>query len=95
MLFFVATMNVSLTDQLEHFVSRKVASGRYTSASEVIREALRLLEERDRLRETRVQELRRDVLDGISQLDSGLAAELDIADIKSRARRRSTSSKKK
>jgi len=40
-------MNVSLTPELEKFVSAKVESGRYNSASEVVREALRLLEERD------------------------------------------------
>jgi antitoxin ParD1/3/4 len=41
-------MNVSLTPELEQFVAGKVESGRYTSASEVVREALRLLEEHDR-----------------------------------------------
>lgn len=40
-------MNVTLTPQLEALISQKVASGRYTNASEVVREALRLLEERD------------------------------------------------
>jgi antitoxin ParD1/3/4 len=40
-------MNVSLTPELEKFVGAKVESGRYTSASEVVREALRLLEEHD------------------------------------------------
>lgn len=40
-------MNVSLTPELEKFVSAKVHSGRYNSASEVVREALRLLEEHD------------------------------------------------
>ena len=44
-------MNVSLTPELESFVQRKVASGLYTSASEVIREGLRLLEEQERLKE--------------------------------------------
>ena len=43
-------MNVSLTSELEKFVSDKVESGRYNSASEVIREALRLLEEHDQVR---------------------------------------------
>lgn len=43
-------MNVSLTSELEKFVSDKVESGRYNSASEVIREALRLLEEHDQAR---------------------------------------------
>jgi antitoxin ParD1/3/4 len=46
-----ATMNVSLTPELEAFVAHKVRSGRYTSASEVVREALRLLEEQDRARD--------------------------------------------
>lgn len=40
-------MNVSLTPELETLISKKVESGRYTSASEVVREALRLLEEQD------------------------------------------------
>ena len=43
-------MNVSLTPELERFVAEKVESGRYTSASEVVREALRLLDEHDRAR---------------------------------------------
>jgi antitoxin ParD1/3/4 len=43
-------MNVSLTPELEKFVSTKVESGRYNSASEVVREALRLLEEHDSAR---------------------------------------------
>jgi antitoxin ParD1/3/4 len=47
-------MNVSLTPELEKFVANKVDSGRYTSASEVVREALRLLEEKEL---TRVQQL--------------------------------------
>jgi antitoxin ParD1/3/4 len=40
------SLNVSLTPELEHFVESRVASGRYQTASEVIREGLRLLEER-------------------------------------------------
>jgi putative addiction module CopG family antidote len=42
-----ATMNVSLTPELERYVRRKVASGLYNNASELIREALRLLVERE------------------------------------------------
>jgi len=41
------TLNVSLTAELGRFVEERVASGRYTTASEVVRNALRLLEERD------------------------------------------------
>jgi antitoxin ParD1/3/4 len=43
-------MNISVPPELERLVTEKVASGRYSSASEVVGEALRLLEERDRLR---------------------------------------------
>ena len=61
-------MNVSLTPELERFIREKVDSGRYHSSSEVVREALRLLEERERLRELRIEELRREIQKGI---DSG------------------------
>ena len=47
-------MNVSLTPDLEKFVSTKVESGRYNSASEVVREALRLLAEHDSARATQL-----------------------------------------
>ena len=42
-------MNVSLTPQLEAMIRQRVESGRYNNASEVVREALRLLEERERI----------------------------------------------
>ncbi|HEU5116328.1 MAG TPA: type II toxin-antitoxin system ParD family antitoxin, partial [Isosphaeraceae bacterium] len=52
-----ALMDVSLTPQLEQFIERKVRSGRYHSPSEVVQEALRLFEEKDRTREALRQEL--------------------------------------
>ncbi len=52
-------MNVSLTAELERFVSQKVKSGLYTSNSEVVREALRLLRRRDRARQRRLAALER------------------------------------
>jgi antitoxin ParD1/3/4 len=78
-------MNVSLTPQLEELVKKKVESGLYGSASEVMREALRLLEERDRIRALRLEELRVEIRKG---LDSGEATPLNIGDIKARGRRR-------
>ena len=45
----VVSANVALTPELEQIVTERVASGRYASASEVIAEALRLLDERDQL----------------------------------------------
>lgn len=64
-------MNVSLTPELEQFVHDKVKSGRYLSASEVVREALRLLEERDRLYQAKLAELRQHLVIGIEQADRG------------------------
>lgn len=64
-------MNVSLTPELEQFIQAKVKSGRYLSASEVVREGLRLLEERDRVQQARLENLRQDVRIGIEQSDRG------------------------
>ena len=51
-------MNVNLTVELERLVQHKVQSGRYNSASEVVREALRLMEQKDELRGHQLQALR-------------------------------------
>jgi antitoxin ParD1/3/4 len=62
-------MNVSLTPELENLVTRKVESGLYQSASEVIREGLRLLDGQDRLREIQLTEVRKKIQTGLYQLD--------------------------
>ncbi len=59
-------MNISLTPQLEKLVNDRVESGLYTSASEVIREALRLLDTRDRGMNL---QLRTDAEGGLRQLE--------------------------
>src|SRR3989442_16004788 len=64
-------MNVSLTPELEHWVDEKVKSGRYASASEVIREGLRLLEEQEALKQQRLAEIRQKIDRALDQLDSG------------------------
>lgn len=64
-------MNVSLTEELEELVQKKVESGRYSSASEVIRAGLRLLEQEDELRETRLAAMRARVQEGIEQAERG------------------------
>jgi antitoxin ParD1/3/4 len=64
-------MNVSLTPQLEELVRRQVASGRYGNASEVVREALRLLETRD----AQLDALRAALVEGEQ---SGASTPLDI-----------------
>lgn len=69
------TLNVSITPHLEEFVRQTVSSGRYQSASEVVRTALRLLEEREHERQARLEWLRQEIQKG---LDSGPAAALDV-----------------
>ena len=64
-------MNVALPPELEQLVTARVQSGRYSSVSEVIREALLLLEEREQLYEVRRQELRLKIAEGLAQLDRG------------------------
>lgn len=64
-------MNVSLTPELEKFVATKVESGRYTSASEVVREALRLLEWEEMSRKEKIEEFNRELKRRIEALDRG------------------------
>ena len=82
------TMNVNLSPQLEDMVRQKVASGLYTSASEVVREALRLMDEQDRLREAKLEQLRSDVRQGLA---SGPSETWDAEAVKSKARTRRAS----
>jgi antitoxin ParD1/3/4 len=65
------TLNVSLTAELEALIAQRVESGRYLSASEVVREGLRLLEERDRLRDEALAGVRRKIEEGLASLDRG------------------------
>ncbi len=62
-------MNVNLTPQLEDMVRQKVASGLYASASEVVREALRLMEDQDQVRAAKLAQLRQDIRDGLNSGD--------------------------
>jgi antitoxin ParD1/3/4 len=74
-------MNISLTPKLEQFIRTKVESGRYLSASEVVREALRLLEHKDK----RLEELHVEIQKG---LNSGRSEPLNIEATKAKARKR-------
>jgi antitoxin ParD1/3/4 len=64
-------MNVHLTPELEEIVQSRVKSGRYSSASAVVGDALRLLEEHDSVRGTHVNALRARIDDGLAALDRG------------------------
>jgi antitoxin ParD1/3/4 len=65
------SLNVSLTPELERFVQTRVASGRYQTASEVVREGLRLLEEREQAREAALEELRAKIRRGTEEAEKG------------------------
>lgn len=64
-------MNVSLTPELEQVINFKVQSGLYNSASEVVREGLRLLQQRDEIRELKLESLRKEIQKGIDDLEAG------------------------
>ncbi|WP_275096387.1 type II toxin-antitoxin system ParD family antitoxin [Sedimenticola hydrogenitrophicus] len=65
------TRNVVLTDHQAVLLERLVASGRYQNASEVLREGLRLLEQRDQEDQIRLQALKDAVALGVNDIDSG------------------------
>lgn len=74
-------MNITLGDEFERRIANKINTGLYTSASEVIREGLRLLFEKDLMQERRAELLKEEVLKGFMQLDSGQTGNKSVADI--------------
>ncbi len=85
-------MNVSLTPELEEFVSAKVGSGRYNSASEVVREALRLLEEYDSARAAQLAEFNGELGRRLASLDRGET--VDPVESRARLQRKSAERRK-
>lgn len=85
-------MNVSLTPELEEFVSIKVGSGRYNSASEVVREALRLLEEHDQARSAQIAAFNNELGHRLASLDRG--EKVDPAEVRTRIASRSRARRK-
>ena len=65
------SVNVSLSPELERFIADRVASGRYQSVSEVVREGLRLLEERELVRQVALDDLRAKIAVGLDQIKRG------------------------
>jgi antitoxin ParD1/3/4 len=65
------TRNIKLTEHFEEFIERQVASGRYSNASEIVRESLRLLEEQEHERLAKLQALRLAAKKGFDEIDQG------------------------
>ncbi len=89
-------MNVNLTPELERLVQRKVESGLYNNQSEVVREALRLLADQDRIRETHLEGLRGALAEGLAQANRGrlLDGRKVVADARNSLRKRGKARKK-
>jgi antitoxin ParD1/3/4 len=85
-------ISVSLTPELLNIIKAKVDSGRYTSTSEVVREALRLLDRADQQEAERIKTLRKAWQRGI---DSGDAGELGFAELRQAAKREHAARKQK
>ncbi|MEP7353066.1 MAG: type II toxin-antitoxin system ParD family antitoxin [Acidobacteriota bacterium] len=85
-------MNVSLTPALEKLVNDKVGSGRYNSASEVVREALRLMEEHDHTRAARLAEFNHEMGRRLAALDRGES--IDPVESRSKLARKSQARRK-
>ncbi len=87
-------MNVSLTRELEEFVDKKVSTGLYQTASEVVREGLRLLKERDDLQQRKLEDLRRDIAIGLEEAERGEVTSVDAGAVLEKVRARRISRKK-
>jgi antitoxin ParD1/3/4 len=92
------TRNIALTPHLDRFVQEKVSSGRYQTASEVVRDGLRLLEQHEENRRAQLRALRRDIEIGWQQLQRGEVVDGPsvFAEIRrmSKARRRAAKAKR-
>jgi len=70
------TRNINLTEHFDVFVAHEIASGRYSNASEIVREALRLLEAQVLEREMKLRALRQAARRGFGEIDQGQGIEL-------------------
>lgn len=77
----MATTSINITDQLNEWISQKVSSGDYNNASEVIREALRLMKNSDERAQLELDFLRQKVLAGVDQADRNIYSSRNIAQI--------------
>jgi antitoxin ParD1/3/4 len=75
------TMNVSLPKALAEFVEKEVASGNYSTASEVVRDGLRMLREERAVYEEKLAILRREIQIGLDDVEAGRFSERSVMDI--------------
>ncbi len=75
------TRNVVLTDHHEEVIDRLVKSGRYQNASEVLRDGLRLVEQREAQEAAKLQALREAARAGFASIDSGRYRHIEDSDL--------------
>jgi antitoxin ParD1/3/4 len=80
------SMNISLPPELEVRIRQRVESGMYGSASEVIREALRLFDAYEQIKTAKLDSLRQDIAKGLNDAANGRAKEIDFASLKQQGR---------
>jgi antitoxin ParD1/3/4 len=74
------TRNVNLTEHFDRFIEAGITSGRFSNASEVVREGLRLLEQREQEEKAKLEWLRAAAKEGFDQLDRGEGIEFESMD---------------
>jgi antitoxin ParD1/3/4 len=75
------TRNISLTDRLDRFIETNVSTGRYQNASEVVRDALRLLQQRHQEDMMRLRRLRKAIQEGEDALARGDYVDVDLEEL--------------
>ncbi len=75
------TRNISLTEEQDAFIERAVKSGEYQNASEAVRDALRILQQRRREDALKLKVLRQQINAGVEALDRGESTEIADADL--------------
>ena len=81
-------MELAVSPELQQIVREKVESGDDASADDLLREALQLLDDRDRLRAWKLEELRKEIAVGIQQAEQGMVAPLDMDAIRTKVAER-------
>lgn len=89
----VVARNISFTEQHDHLIDEKLAAGAYQTASEVVRDAMRLLQERDQLHQERVAKVRAKIEKGWEQSERGQM--VDGTAVEAHFRKRSLDARRK
>ena len=88
----VVARNISFTQQHDQLINEKISNGSHQTASEVVREAMRLMQERDELHQQRVARVRAKIEKGFEQSERGQM--VSDTDVEAHFRRRSAEARR-